>query len=556
MAVKVLSGVNDLPTTHPTLCLEWSPINIDNADQYTAGSGKKKYWTSQKCRHTWEASIKNRATKGSGCPYCSGHKVLAGFNDLATTHPKLAKEWSSDNDYGPEKVSAGSQKKALWVCQSGHSWESKISHRAGAAQSGCPVCKNKAVIPGLNDLETFNPQIASLIVGGVDPRTVVPGSHKTARWACPRGHEWEASISSVAIHGWGCPYCSNHRVLEGFNDLETTHPDVFSEWSTRNTVSAKTITKGSDYYAWWKCEKGHEWQCHVYSRTGPGQAGCKKCTYTGVSKLEETVCEFLQTLNIPYEKNNKTILKDREVDFYFPDQKIAIEVNGVFWHSEAFKQDTHYHYKKWLDCKKQGIQLITIWEDDWNTRNSVVKNMIKHKLGQSNRISIGARKTQIKSIEYKEASVFLTKHHIQGKARGSKYLGLTHNNELVAVAVFLTNETETTLTRFAASAQVPGALSKLIKHSGFKTLTTFADLCVSDGSLYESTGWHATGFVQPDYKYLRGNVRSHKFNYRISRFKEDPSLDFIEGYTEIELARLNKLWRVWDCGKMKYSITL
>ena len=90
--------------------------------------------------HEWQASIANR-NKGRGCPYCSGKKVLPGYNDLQTVNPALANEWNYEKNTGvrPIDVTPNSNKKAWWICSNGHEWEAKINNRNNG--NGCPICR-------------------------------------------------------------------------------------------------------------------------------------------------------------------------------------------------------------------------------------------------------------------------------------------------------------------------------------------------------------------------------------------------------------------------------
>ena len=126
-------------TAYPHLIAEWHPTKNWNLDpaKVTHGSGKKVWWV---CRagHEWVARV-NARTSVRGCPVCAGQRTLAGFNDLATTHPELSKEWSPINEFGPESVSAGSNKIVWWVCPLEHTWQTTVASRALHGK-GCPKC--------------------------------------------------------------------------------------------------------------------------------------------------------------------------------------------------------------------------------------------------------------------------------------------------------------------------------------------------------------------------------------------------------------------------------
>ena len=128
---RVIEGINDLATLKPLLAQEWSEKNKLKPTEISVASHKKIIW---KCKHghEWEASVKSRTINGTGCPYCSHNKVLAGFNDLASQYPDIAAEWSDRNlPLLPTMVTAFANSKAWWKCKDcGNEWHTLISTRA------------------------------------------------------------------------------------------------------------------------------------------------------------------------------------------------------------------------------------------------------------------------------------------------------------------------------------------------------------------------------------------------------------------------------------------
>ena len=160
-------------------------------------------------------------------------------------------------------------------------------------------------------------------------------------------------------------------------------------------------------------------------------------------------------------------------------------------------------------------------------------------------------------ITYKDASDFLDSYHIQGATSASIYLGMFFQEELVGVTTLkYRNDGSLELSRYATSKNVQGGHSKVVayveKNYEYTHLVTFADQSYSAGDLYKTTGWTEDGLLDPDYKYVVGRSRSHKFLYRKDRFKKDPDLLFEDGLTERELAELNGLRRVYDAGKIRF----
>ena len=252
-----------LSQSHPAIAAEadgWDPSTI------TPGSGQKLPWRCKK-GHTWQAIVGNRTKRNDACPYCSGKKVVKGETDLATLFPELSLQ-----AYGwdPSEISPGSGQKLSWKCKNQHIWKAVVGTRTKGI--GCPYCSGFYAIPGETDLQTTHPSIAAE-ADGWDPRTVKAGSSgKKYSWVCELGHKYNAEVSSRTIAGNGCPYCSGHKVLAGFNDLATSHPDIALELLDGDP---KLVTKGSDKKFLWRCPKGHEYRASVSTRTRGG--GCAVC---------------------------------------------------------------------------------------------------------------------------------------------------------------------------------------------------------------------------------------------------------------------------------------
>ncbi len=266
---KVLAGFNDLQTTHPELVAE----AMFNPTAVTYGSDRKMPWKCTAHGHEWRASPNHRTSGiGTGCPVCSNSKVLAGFNDLQTKYPDIAREANFD----PTTVSAGSSKKMPWKCTAhGHEWEASPDGRTGGRKTGCPFCSKNKVLVGFNDLQTKYPDIAR--EANFDPTTVSSGSNRKMPWRCTaHGHEWDAVVSSrTGVAKTGCPFCSNYKVLAGFNDLHTIHPGIASEAEFDPT----TVTSGSSKKMPWKCTAhGHVWEASPDGRTGGRKRGCPFCS--------------------------------------------------------------------------------------------------------------------------------------------------------------------------------------------------------------------------------------------------------------------------------------
>lgn len=215
-------------------------------------------------------------------------------NSLAIERPELAKQWhpTKNGELTPPFVTAGSGKKAWWICNKGHEWEAPIYNRTSGR--GCPYCSGNKVC-GDNSLQALYPDLAKQWHpnknGKLTPNDVTSGTRKKVWWICEKGHEWEATIASRK-DGNGCPFCSNQRVCAE-NSLQTLNPSLAKQWHPikNGSLTPNDVTAGSNKKVWWICEKGHEWNVSVNSRNRTNSR-CPYCTGRNAHELNR-----LQALN-------------------------------------------------------------------------------------------------------------------------------------------------------------------------------------------------------------------------------------------------------------------
>lgn len=534
---------NLLHVTHPHFRSEYADTNELGFDAISAGSGRKVDWVCTS-GHVYAMTVANRTGLGQKCPFCSGKRPVVGVNDLATTRPELAALWHPDNR-DITTYMRKSKARVLFRCPEGHVEEHSIAAVAKNAKGY--RCQECASLAGRRpDLVEFYSSENLLPADRVSAETMT-----LLKWNCPKGHEWE----QIGQHVFKklpktnpCPQC---MTLAG-----SGRADLLAEWDyERNDEGPENYGPMSKHQAWWRCTTNpeHTWPAQISNRT-QHNSGCPKCRQ---SSGEKGVGEFLRTLGLTIEIGRRDIICPLEVDIFLPDLNLAIEYNGVYWHSKKKRND---HKTKVEALRELGIDLLVIWEDDWRDRPDVVERMLRHKTGKATEPTLGARKTTVIEATFADASMFLEAHHIQGPMRGTSYLGLEHEGVLVAVAVFAKTgkADQLLLARFATSAPIPGGFSKVMAAASKRwpaaSFLTFADLAVSNGDLYERTGWTADGLVRPDYQYVVGYRRVHKFNYRRARFESDPKLKFDPSLSESELAKVNRIPRVYDYGKVRYVL--
>lgn len=162
--------------------------------------------------------------------------------------------------------------------------------------------------------------------GELTPETVPAGSHKRVWWRCAQGHRWQTAIR-VRTRGCGCPVCTNRVAEEGFNDLSVTHPELSAQWhpSRNGDLTPADVSMGSERKVWWRCEKGHEWQAHVYARAGR-RDGCPVCAGKVVvagendlaSKFPDLAAQWHPILNGTLVPDQVSVYSNRTVTWLCP----------------------------------------------------------------------------------------------------------------------------------------------------------------------------------------------------------------------------------------------
>ena len=391
-----------------------------------------------------------------------------------------------------------------------------------------------------------------------------PAAHKTCidkyGFKCPAmSKEIQIKTKNTRYERYDGEYCSEetkklmHKKMdERFNELTIKkYEDEIEFIDTSDRMNIKYRCK----------EKGHEnvenYQL-LYKRRRACMPLCTACYKKGVgSKGEHDLYEFICSLHNGAIKTDRTILNGYELDIYVPEKKLAIEFDGLYWHNELMKEQ-NYHLWKTEECEKQGIQLIHVFEDEWDYKQEIVKSRLKGLLGLNNRIY--ARKTECRTIDFKIAKEFLEDNHIQGSCVSAYNYGLFYNGELVSVMTFGKSrfkDGEFELLRFANKLymNVIGGASKLFSHfikdhSEIEKVVSYADRRWSKGNLYEKLGFKNTGKTHVNYYYVLKDGRHNRMEFQKHKLVAegaDPNK------SEHEIMMDRGIYRIYDCGNLKYE---
>jgi hypothetical protein len=379
--------------------------------------------------------------------------------------------------------------------------------------------------------------------------------------------------------GQRCPYCylANKRkavkenflrILKEENNNEYKLIGEYANTKTKvkllHTVCNKTyLVKPNDF------QQGHR---------------CPYCATRDSNRHKEN--GFIQYMKDEYDTkiqvNTRHILSgNKELDVYIPEANVAIEFDGLYWHRYIpdNSRGKNYHLDKTMECEAKGIQLIHIFEDEWDKKKNIVKSKIDHIICADENPVIYARKCYVEEISTTDKNQFLEENHIQGKDQSKIKLGLWYplNNEediLVSVMTFCkprkalghknNTEYDYELSRFANNIEyrVIGSFGKLFKYFknnyDFNSIVTYADRRYSSNirgeTIYEKNGFVLDHISKPNYWYLDYpcNKRFHRYEFRKSKLKEKFPELYSDDKTERQIMEEARYFRIYDCGNLVY----
>src|SRR5574343_378130 len=331
--------------------------------------------------------------------------------------------------------------------------------------------------------------------------------------------------------------------------------------------------QGNDTYTL-KCDlnKLHNYISHyklLYTRYKSKSVLCTICNPINQSSSgkEIQVLEWIKSIyNDTIISNNRDIIKPNEIDIFLPKLKIGIEFNGLYWHSEEYK-NKNYHLDKLKVCNSKGIDLIQIWEDDWTYKQNIIKSLIKNKLGLSEKI--WARKCVVKEIVNNTVvKNFLNNNHLQGYCNSKIKLGLYYNDELVSIMTFgklrkpknsKGEDFDYEMIRFCnkLDLNIIGGVSKLftyfIKKYKFNDIISYADKSYFNGKVYEKLGFTKISDGSPSYYYIVNDIKVHRFNFRKDKLVK---LGYDPNKTEKEIMTDRGIRKIWTAGNIKYKFNI
>ena len=492
--------------------------------------------------------------RGQGCPKCANIKRGDTFRSDGDTFIKRATVLH-DGKYIYDKDSyINAMTKVPILClKHGTFWMTPMNHLLG---QGCPKCSGRGlntedVIELFKEKHGNNYDYSKVVFTKMHEKVCIICKEHGEFWQTPSKH----------LLGQGCPKCSTIKKAKERTLTTNDFIEKSSKIHNNKYVYDKTEYKGTYESLTITCPIHGDFTQRANDHLNGH--GCPICG-NNMSLAEKEIEDYVKSFGVKTETKIRGILSNnKEIDILMPELNLGIEYNGLKWHSDEFK-DKNYHLNKTEECKKLGIRLVHIFEDEWINKKEIIKSIIRNIIGKTEN-KIYARKCIIQNVNDNEKKEFLEKNHIQGNVNSQINLGLYHDGELVSLMCIgkprinlgrkASLEDEYELLRFCnkLNTNIVGGASKLFKY--FITnysptlITSYCDYRWSIGNMYETLGFTLSHHSQPNYYYIIGNNRKNRFKYRKSELIKE---GFDPEKSEKEIMEERGIHRIYDCGSLVY----
>lgn len=486
---------------------------------------------------------------GGGCPNCvvrRGAPVKRLFSDFL----KEAKKVHGDS-YSYKSIPEYTPIPAIYIITAICKRHGIFTKQANEILRGwgCPACSKENKGRPAQDLTT---QIKSMEKKWEIKVKYTPGKNSNVGYVCPV-HGSRTAKSVTALLRTGCGRCSTEQAGV---DKRYTH-EMFTEIS--NTVHKNKYSYPEKYVRAKakikiECPKHgiFEQMPHYHMR---GQ-GCPSCAASSkVSQIEKRVGAWIKKYTRI--KRTRRVLDGKEIDIWCPDQKLGIEINGVYWHSEVFKPKS-YHYDKAMLAADKGIKLLQFWEHELFAKAAVCKSMMRSSLGVTTRYY--ARELEIRVL--KKQAAWFSKNHLQGGTPAEIAYGLFDGDTCLCGMSFgkprFNNNYEWELVRFAnaLNTTVVGGASRLFSHfvrtHAPKSVISYADLRISVGNLYTQLNFKLSHTSSPNYFWCKGGRLLKRYQTQKHKLADVLGGNYRDNDSEVMNMHKNNWNRVYDAGNLVF----
>lgn len=485
--------------------------------------------------------------RGQSCPKCSGkyHYGKEGFI-------KKAKSVHGDK-YDYSKVEyIDSRTKVHILCPiHGGFWQKPNDH---LNHKGCPLCGMDSMINNKTfPFEEFVKRAKEVHNGKYTyNKEDYKGVQNSILINCPI-HGVFYQKAYVHLEGFGCSKCSHKHQYLTEEFIEKAHEIHNGKYDYSKTEYINSHTKICII-----CPiHGEFWQMPYLHLKGEG---CSKCSHIS-SNSEQKVNDFINGLGFETIQNTTELLNGKEIDIYVPEKRIAIEYDGLIWHSEKFGKDKKYHLDKTIECEKQDIHLIHIFEDEWMERRDAVETYLKRALNCNKLFNnINIEECEFIEIGKTKAKNFLNKNSIENYRFSSVNVGCIYAVRIVGLISFIRKPKEENswlITNYSIDRryQCRNMFEKIIQYfiETYKPNTIEWSvnrrwITKNESWFFEKIGFLLKEEIKPRYYY----VDNHKRLTRYEILKMKSKTKEYKRLTERGFVNKMGFHRIYDCGTLNY----
>lgn len=497
---------------------------------------------------------------GRGCPKCRNDATGDKWRMSNDEFLARCRETHGDR-YDLSKVSYSSMAKKVEIVCPTHGSFFPVAGNFTGLGSGCPGCGREAV--GLKSRKPLEYYVARAREKHGDKFSylglIYKGPIAFLLIDCPEHGKFE-QVAQDHIKGIGCTKCSSPLYdQDSFLSLaKALHKGRYSyENATYYRALEKVQITCPTHGAFWQTPSSHI----------SGGQGCPRCAGVGPSTGQIEIADFLREhAEVALEK--RLLPSTRRLDIFLPEHNLAVEFHGLIWHSTKFAKDPKKDYTKHKVAELAGIRVIHIYQDEWEYRQEIVKRTLLSAVGSLQKI--GARLTEVRSVDKLEANTFFEENHLQGAPKSSVFLGLYLENRLVSCMAFnvsrsIRRNTDSglwELQRYASTCTVVGGAGRLL--AKFKsldlchTLVSYSDTRLFSGAMYQRLGFSLEHETGPDYCYVSWSLtdgRIHKAKFQRSHLAKRLE-NFDPSKSEVQNCFDHGWYQLFDCGKKKWVLKL
>lgn len=500
----------------------------------------------------------NKVLNGAGCPECAGNKAKT----LELVHREIQQLHGDKYTLTKNSKYLGTNTKMELFCNECLEpfYISPKKCKAGQGHRKC--CREAAATNRIRSFEEliissereFGPNVFIY-----EKDTYLNWNTKVGIWCRIHGRFEKTPVEHLSLK-YGCSECwelargreTTRKFSEDFETLaRLVHGDSYdySKFAFVNFKTRGTIV----------CKKHGEFYMTPDTHINSG-CGCAKCSHT-FSRAQQDFTNFIESIGVLVERDYR-LPSNKEVDVFIPELNLAFEYNGLRFHSDLYKKPI-YHLLKTRECMGESIRLVHIFEDEWLKNRSVVENLIKTLVGKES-LKYNARDCEFKRITWSDYEPFVDSHHLQGAGVApSVSFGLFHSGDLISVMGFSPRDCkdgEVELVRFCSKGIVRGGFSKLLSNAKkefgeFNKIVSFSDTRWSLGDVYRLNGFKLVGITKPDYWYVNRLSREDKRSFQ-RKYLPNKLEVFDETLSERANCAANGIYRIFDCGKRKWELSL